>query len=682
MRKALLCVILIIVIAGPVLPQSANIDSLVKLQASVPDEKEKMRILNDLIYALIIRGRYTDAEKYVKELKDLGIKYNATKIEARSFSYEGLIYFNKGNSEKAISESRKALVLFDSIDDSAGIADVNSNMGMYYGQQGIHHKALEHISIALNYYMQMNNKSKIVIMMNNMGDVQYQMGNYREAEKYFLEALQKAEEIKLVSIEAFLYSNLGNCQRIFKNYLKAIEYYNKAMEISIATGNNKIHASAHFNLGTVYLKLKEYDKSLKYLGEALRLRNESGDAVGIVTVYNMIGRVNIEAGFADRGEKALAAAMNLNSKLNNKLELRNSYLNYSALDSARGKFSSAFEWYKKYSLLNEELLIEAKGKEIGRLEARYEFEKKEEKFLEEQRRKAIEHESVLIERNNIIYVFSAVFLMMGVILALIIKGKRDKQRLNETLIKMVEERTKELREAKEKAEASEKIKDEFLSQMSHEIRTPLSSVISLAAVLQNQFSELNGEEILGIVKGINKSGQRIIRTIEMLLNYSEAVNGTYRPNIAKVDLIRICEETISEAKPAAIEKILEINFNSSSGGGLISGDEYSVKQILKQIIENAVIYTEKGVIDIALYAAGERTVFECRDTGIGMSPEYLKKLFTPFVQEESGYTRRYDGNGLGLALTKKYCEINGAEINCESEKGKGTVFTVSFNSIP
>lgn len=678
MRKALLCVILIIVTAGSVKPQRANIDSLINLQASVSDEKEKMRILNDLIYALIIRGKYEEAKKYVKDLKDLGIKNNSTKFEARSASYEGLIYFNKGNAERAIAESRRALSLFDSIGDSAGIADVSSNIGMYFSQQGVYHKALEHISKALDYYVNLKNKAKIVIMMNNMGDVQYEMGNYRQAEKYFSDALSLAVKINHKSIEPFLYTNMGNCQRISGNYRKAIEYYNKALEISLSTGNSKIHASSHFNLGTVYYKLKEYRKSLVYLEEALRLRKESGDSVGIITVYNMIGRVNIEAGSLDAAGEALSSAMNLNKSPNNKIERRNSYLHYSSLDSARGKYSSAFEWYKKYSSLNEELIMEAKGKEIGRLEARYEFEKREEQLLAEKRQREIEYNSILIRRNTHLYIFGAVILFMAAILLLIIKGKRDKQKINELLVKKVEERTRELRDAKEKAESSERIKDEFLSQMSHEIRTPLSSVISLTSVLQNQFTEMSGQEVLGIVKGINKSGQRIIRTVEMLLNYSEAVNGTFKPRFDELDLNRLYEDIISDIKPAAVEKKLSLNYFCYLAGAKIYGDEYSVKQIMRQILENAVTYTEEGKVEIILTGGAEEVVFECRDTGIGMSEEYLQKLFTPFVQEESGYTRRYDGNGLGLALAHKYCEINGALISCSSEKGKGTLFTVRF----
>jgi signal transduction histidine kinase len=111
-------------------------------------------------------------------------------------------------------------------------------------------------------------------------------------------------------------------------------------------------------------------------------------------------------------------------------------------------------------------------------------------------------------------------------------------------------------------------------------------------------------------------------------------------------------------------------------------DEYSVVQIFVNLIESAIKYTDKGFVEVSsdVNKAGN-VVIKVADSGIGMPEEYLADLFTPFTQEEQGYTRKYEGNGLGLALVKKYCEMNNAQIFVESVKGKRTTFTVVFNSL-
>lgn len=111
----------------------------------------------------------------------------------------------------------------------------------------------------------------------------------------------------------------------------------------------------------------------------------------------------------------------------------------------------------------------------------------------------------------------------------------------------------------------------------------------------------------------------------------------------------------------------------------IIADKYTVTQIFQNLINNAIKYTPKGFVEVAIIETYNKVKVEVRDSGIGMSPEYMKNLFTPFSQEDVGHKREYEGNGLGLALVKKYAEVNSANIEVESEKNIGTVFTVTFD---
>lgn len=233
-------------------------------------------------------------------------------------------------------------------------------------------------------------------------------------------------------------------------------------------------------------------------------------------------------------------------------------------------------------------------------------------------------------------------------------------------------------DAKNKAENSEKIKTEFLAQMSHEIRTPINAMINYSYLLKDECSLKMGSELKFIFDGIEISSSRIIRTIDLILNMSELQTKSYIPQYVDLDIAKISSDCINQIKHLGEIKKLKINFNNSAASTILKVDEYSVHQIIINLLDNAVKYTAEGQIDLNITEYNNSLILSVKDTGIGMSVDFLENLFKPFSQEESGYSRRYDGNGLGLALVKKYCDINYAGIFVESEKGKGSIFKVSF----
>jgi len=256
--------------------------------------------------------------------------------------------------------------------------------------------------------------------------------------------------------------------------------------------------------------------------------------------------------------------------------------------------------------------------------------------------------------------------------------RKFQKEITKILAKKVEEKTKELKTAKEKAEAAEKLKSEFLAQMSHEIRTPLNAVISLSGILVDEIADQIDDEHSDLLNMINIAGQRIIRTVELILNYSEIVTGGFKPSFNNVHLDEVCRAVIDKYEIMANSKELLLNYKSKLKNDIVNADDYSLQQIISNIVENALIYTEKGHIDVTLKNEDSKILFECRDTGIGIGGEYFDKIFDPFIQEDHGYTRKYQGNGLGLALVKKYCDINHLKIKFKSEKSVGTVFTIEF----
>ncbi len=242
---------------------------------------------------------------------------------------------------------------------------------------------------------------------------------------------------------------------------------------------------------------------------------------------------------------------------------------------------------------------------------------------------------------------------------------------------------KELLDAKEKAEESNKLKSAFLAQMSHEIRTPINTVLNFNSLIREEIGDDVSEDIKESFKVIDSGSKRLIRTIDSILNMSQFKAGSFDVTYEKVDLLEdilkdLCLEFKQNAEINRLKFKLEINTNNT----IVWGDKYSLTQMIANLIDNAIKYTKKGSVLVRLKEMeNSYLVLEVIDTGIGILEEYLAELFEPFSQEDIGYTRKFEGNGLGLALVKNYCDLNRTKISVKSKKGIGSKFVVTFKQI-
>jgi PAS domain S-box-containing protein len=237
---------------------------------------------------------------------------------------------------------------------------------------------------------------------------------------------------------------------------------------------------------------------------------------------------------------------------------------------------------------------------------------------------------------------------------------------------------KELINTLEKAKESDRLKSAFLAQMSHEIRTPLNVILTSVPLLADEIQ--NGDEELKIIlDSVRSAGKRLQRTIDMILSMSSVQSGNYKPDYENFDIVSELKNMVNEFRSLAEDKGLQLRLVKHCDSLNIIADKYTVNQIFQNLINNAIKYTPKGFVEVAVIETYNKIRVEIRDSGIGMSPEYMKNLFSPFSQEDAGHKREYEGNGLGLALVKKYIEINSAGIEVDSEKNIGSVFTVTFD---
>ena len=229
--------------------------------------------------------------------------------------------------------------------------------------------------------------------------------------------------------------------------------------------------------------------------------------------------------------------------------------------------------------------------------------------------------------------------------------------------------------AKEEAEELNRLKSAFLANMSHEIRTPLTSIIGFAEVLSEEAAE-NEREFAGLIRN---SGRRLMETLNSVLDLAQLENDALKLDPIQIDVMDPIRDTLDLFRAQAEERGLYLEAEADHPGPVLARlDRVGLSRILINLVSNAIKFTHQGGVRVYVRTEESHIHISVKDTGVGISREFLPHLFDEFKQESSGLSRTYEGSGLGLTITKRLVELMDGAIDVESEKGRGTVFVVTF----
>ncbi|MBI9037872.1 MAG: response regulator, partial [Bacteroidales bacterium] len=450
-----------------------------------------------------------------------------------------------------------------------------------------------------------------------------------------------------------------------------IEFYQKAILISEKIGDKWAIANTSRNIGKIYLEEYNYTKALNYLNTALNIAKE-------IRSYDL--------------QKSIFRSL-------------------SEVYYAKNDHKKSLEFFQKYSDIKDTVFKIEQDRKYTISELKHEIEKEEKGNRLLQNELQIEELMNSRQKNLQGVIILAALLILVLLFFTVIRYKSkikinkllaDKNKeielknnellsFNEKLEENISIRTKDLQEeieerrntdvklkiALKKADEANYLKNAFLANMSHEIRTPLNGIIGFSSLLLTELSILENEELYEYAKGIQNSGDRLLHLLNNIIDISRIEANDLELSLKPCSIPRIVKSVVALYTFKANEKGLTLNVKSEDVPEAIA-DETNLNKVLTDIIDNAVKYTEKGFINILTEYDSDksRIIIRIKDTGIGIDPSYKSHIFEAFRQESLGYSRTYQGAGLGLPLAKKIIDMMGGQIDVESEKGIGTTVTL------
>jgi PAS domain S-box-containing protein len=238
----------------------------------------------------------------------------------------------------------------------------------------------------------------------------------------------------------------------------------------------------------------------------------------------------------------------------------------------------------------------------------------------------------------------------------------------------------EVKKARDANKESERLKNNFLNVLSHELRTPLNIILGYSSLIKDNLANKIGPEEKVYLDNLHSGSERLFKSITQMLEFAQLEAGNYNLSIETIDLIGLFQNCLQNHRKIAQDKNLQLRTNFTNKKVYVDADVHCVENAFNNLINNAIKFTHQGFVEVEVEILEERDLAVCRikDSGIGISTNYLDHLYQPFSQEDLNIGRNYEGNGLGLALAKRYIERLGGSLLVDSIKGVGSTFTFTI----
>ena len=617
----------------------------------------KKKLLIVLILLISILGHTQRFEKINKFEAAVNSETDPKKLANVLYKLSKL--YEPSNSEKAMENARRSLAVSKSLQYNAGIVNAYNQIGILELNFAQYQAALDAHYSALRNNEQTQNQEGVSLSNLFIGHVYQEKGEFKIAESFYKASLEIAKEIDCLLCLSKCNSRFGDLSYVQGKENLSLQYYLVALDAISSTNNIEELAEVNRSIGFLYKIAKQNDLALEHylksLGDFERINNKEKQSI----LCFEIGVVYQAENEFDLALLYMKTSLGLAEKTGLKAYIKKGYENLANVYEKNEDYKLAYEYLKYYLAIKD-------TREISELEAQLDIENKNQEILllnKEKQFKAQELKNKSFVTNIILFVFFVV-IVLAIFLFFALK---QKNKINY-----------QLKIANEDANRARIDKEEFFAYTSHEIRTPLNAVVGVSRLLGE--TDLNSDQ-QKYLRTINSSAQNILFLVNDVLDLSKIKSGTIELETVDFSIHDILDELINSLSFKLREKNVSlISKLDKRIPKVLMGDPHRINQIILNLVDNAIKFTEDGEVCIAINVTHETekvisVSFEISDTGIGIRRSRKDSIFDSFKQENTHTTRQYGGTGLGLAITKNLIQLMDSKIHLESTFGEGSKFS-------
>ena len=683
--------------------QTNRIDSLKQEleSASISEQIDISLQLSGLLYY----SNSKESKNYIDNALDLSRSKNDTAGISDSYYRLAYYYYDRGDFKKAIEMAREGLGYLPArLEDEYLLenrAILNNSLGNSYSTTGMYEIAMEAYLESMMDFEKLEDREGEALTILNMGTVFDAMDQDTSALRYYH---RSAEIYRELGQDHELASHYNNIAEIFlqrQQYDSALVNYQRSVELNKENGTPLGEATAELNIGHLYCEQKEYGIAKNHVMRSLSLFSKAGDSSGVAYSRAVLADIAIAQKNFVTAERLLNQSYSFARK-SGEADLTSQTLELlSSMNEDRGDYREALRWHRRLKAFEDSLENQNDNQAIEMMQMAYESEKKD---LEIQRLEAEkEKRAAAAFRKDLMWYGSLVIILMllvvgGILLYLNRKRKLAIVQLHEQRKDLVaknrrimeqqqqlHEANEELEERKRQAEEANAAKDQFLSVISHELRTPLNAVIGFTKLLQ---SGEHLEEQRDHIQGLESSSHILMDLINKILDLNKLESKAYLFENKPFSIQKVIKDTADIFKGELKRKDVELRtYIDKRIPAALMGDAYALRQIILNILGNAVKFTWSGYISMEVMRNSDRQVegnptqwirLKISDTGVGIPADQLEYIFDKYKQSSANIPRNYGGTGLGLTIVKNMVEQLGGLVKAHSEEKKGTSFVVDL----
>jgi len=583
-----------------------------------------------------------DYEKQLQELRS---------IENPQKRLPALIDFvfelRRVDASKAIMVCIEIIKEAKEVHDELSEARAYNHIGYCYALQSEYQLGLASLDKARRLAVNLRDNGLRARIAKNYGSIYRDLGRLSEAFTQYEKALRLNENLNEDKETAVVLLQIANLHLDLYEYENALEYAKKALPLFEGGGDKNRIAEAHYALGNIYFKQENFDQAKKSYEEIHKLSNE--DSLNFILAEVGLGKVAYKLNDHEHALQRLNKGLVLAQKRNNAEGFITSHYYIGRVLCAQGKYeeakthfniayTSAVEHSRRHDVMSIHGILAELYETLHNLPEAYKHLKAYEQLKEE-----------IFQENTI-------------------NKLRHLQTKQE-----IQLATKE----KEVAEKTATLKQQFIANMSHEIRTPMNAIVGMSRILWEKNPREDQKKYLNAIR---QSADNLLIIINDILDFSKIEAGKVRIEQINFSLKDCLKNVVNMLRIKAEEKGLALWFNMKDNvPETITGDPTRLTQVLINLVGNAVKFTEKGQVDIEVFLEKVEGEFHCIrfqviDTGIGISEDYVNKIFESFTQAGTDLARKYGGTGLGLTISKELVELMNGTISVKSKLGEGTTF--------